>query len=386
MSPNDLPKKKVLYLITKSNWGGAQRYILDVARCAPKNRYEVVLAFGGNAELKTHAEEAGIRTISLDSLVRDTALMTDTKAAREIWHVIKREQPAIIHSTSSKAGLLGTLLGRLQGVDRVIFTACAWAFNEDRSRLSRFLIKFLHWLTVLLSDRTAVISHSLAREMNWPLVKHKITVTHLAREVADLQSQTAARNFLLTHGKAKKLAMPDSPNDFWLGTIAELHPIKRLHVAIAAVAELVPDYPTLRFIIIHEGTERARLESLIQDLNLTHHVFLLGLIPDAAKYLPAFDLFTLPSKSEAFGYVLVEAGIAGLPVVATNVGGIPDIVINEQTGLLVPPDDVYALSQALRTMIENPTLRRQYATAHQRRCTENFTMTVMMEKTFSLYE
>jgi glycosyltransferase involved in cell wall biosynthesis len=110
----------------------------------------------------------------------------------------------------------------------------------------------------------------------------------------------------------------------------------------------------------------------------------MGLIPDAARLIPAFDLFTLPSKSEAFGYVLVEAGMAGVPVVATNVGGIPDIVTAGKTGILVPPDDVKALTDGWLNMIEHPEERARYAEAHHKQC-QNFTIETMMQKTIALY-
>jgi glycosyltransferase involved in cell wall biosynthesis len=176
----------------------------------------------------------------------------------------------------------------------------------------------------------------------------------------------------------------DYHDDLWLGTIAELHPIKRLNRAINAVSVLVKEVPNLRFIIIHDGSERERLTEQVRDLGLEEHVFFTGTIEDAARLLPAFDLFVLPSKSEAFGYVLIEAGLAGVPVVATRVGGIPDIITDGVNGLLVPPDNTPALTDALRRMIKDEDFRLTLARNHTDKA-RTFTLEKMVSETVTIY-
>jgi glycosyltransferase involved in cell wall biosynthesis len=177
----------------------------------------------------------------------------------------------------------------------------------------------------------------------------------------------------------------DHHDDFWIGTIAELHPIKRLNRAIDAVSALIKEFPTVRFIIIHDGELRAQLEQQVKDLGLQEHVFFTGIIEEAARFLPAFDLFVLPSKSEAFPYVLIEAGHAQLPVVATEVGGIPDIIENGTNGILVPPENTPALTEALRTLIRDEELRSRLARAHYEK-TQTFTLEKMITDTIAVYE
>lgn len=354
-------RKKVLFLITKSNWGGAQRYVYDLATNLDTNKFEAVVALGGNGELIDRLKNAGIRVIQIESLQRDISLRQEWESTKELCKIIRQEKPAVLHVNSSKSGGIGTLLGRLLFVPKVIFTAHGWAFNEDRPWWQKIIIKFLHWLTVLLSHRTIAVSGAILRQLNWPLVESRTKVLHPGRNIGVMYEAKEARE------KIKDLIPGDQLNQsrdlIWLGTIGELHPIKRQTLLLECLALIHEEYPQLRLFIIGEGSERARLEALIAEKNLTDKVFLLGNISEAARFLKAFDIFLFPSKSEAYGYVVHEAGLAGLPVVATNVGGIPEIIENNVSGLLIPEGDVDALKVALIRLLDDQSLRQTFAVA-----------------------
>lgn len=352
-------RKKVLFLITKSNWGGAQRYVYDLATNLNKANFETVVALGGEGELVHRLYDAGIRVIKIDSLKRDVSLKNEWNFTKELWRIIKTEKPDILHVNSSKAGGVGTLLGRLLLVPKVIFTAHGWAFNEDRPSWQKIIIKFLHWLTVLLSHRTIAVSNSILKQLNWPGVESRTKVLHPGRNIGVMYETDEAREKLQEFIPDKSLTKND--NLIWLGTIGELHPIKRQTLLIECLALIHLNYPQLRLLICGEGSERTNLENLIIKSGLADKVFLLGNVSEAARLLKAFDIFLLPSKSEAYGYVLHEAGLAGLPVVATNVGGIPEIIESGVSGLLVPADDVNALKEALIRILDDQTLRQNFA-------------------------
>lgn len=387
MTTSTTQKQTVLICITKALWGGAQRYVYDLATNLPADRYDVVVSLGGEGELKDRLLAAGITVYSIDTLQRDLSLSKELQSIWKLAHYIRTVQPDILHTTSSKAGIIGTLLGRLLGVPCVIFTACAWAFNEDRPGWQKWLIKCVHWINVLAAHHSIALSHGLKAQMNWRGAARKLSVIHLGRTLQHIKTRSAARTFLTDHYHALNPDTSLRANDaeLWIGSIAELHHVKRINIAIDAVAELVATYPTLRYLIIHDGDERARLEQQVRERGLTSHVFFLGRIPDAAELIPAFDVFILPSKSEAFGYVLVEAGLARVPVVASNVGGIPDVVIHEETGLLVPPDNATALAGAIDRLLADPTYRANLAAAHHTR-SQSFTIAAMIEKTIAVYD
>jgi len=381
-----MAKKKILFLITKSNWGGGQRYVFDLATNLNREEFEIAVALGGRGELYQNLEQAGIRVIPIDGLQRDVSFKHELKASRQIAKIIKEEKPDILHVNSSKAGAIGSFLGRWLGVELVIFTALGWAFNENRPAWQKFLIKTVHWLTVLLAHKTIALSSGVKEQMNWPFTKSKIFIVHLGRHVNALASKDEAREIIIqqAHNKLFQNNLNNYKNDFWLGSLSELHPIKQLPYAIEAVASLVKEFPTLRYIMIGEGQQRTELESQITKLNLQEHIFPVGAIFEAGRLLSAFDLFVFPSRSEAFGYVLLEAGAAGVPVVSTKVGGILDVVNDKETGLLVDRDSIKELTEALREMLVNQSLRQQLAAAHQER-TSTFTIEKMVSETLKIY-
>ena len=134
----NLKKTKVLYLITKSNWGGAQRYVFDLATSLPADSYEVCVACGGDGEMRKKLLANGVRVVTIESLERNISLKKELLAFREISKIVREEMPDILHVNSSKAGIVGTLIGRIKRVPKVIFTSHGWAFNEDRGFISRF--------------------------------------------------------------------------------------------------------------------------------------------------------------------------------------------------------------------------------------------------------
>jgi len=374
------PRKKVLFLITKSNWGGAQRYVYDLATNLDREKFEPVVALGGNGILADMLENAGIRVINIESLGRNISLKKEWAFACELWQILRVERPDVFHVNSSKAGGVGTLLGRLLRAPNVIFTAHGWAFNEDRPLWQKLITKFLHWITVLLSHRTIAVSSAIVKEMNWPGALRKMKIVNPGRTIGPMYQKIEAREKIMDFFP-RLLPYQSDP---WLVCVAELHPIKRHHILIEAISELVKNYPTLRLNLIGDGELKSVIEKQIANADLTENIFVLGNITEAARFLKAFDMFVLASKSESYGYVLHEAGLAGVPIIATNVGGITDIIIDQQTGLLVPPDNVNALIIAINTLLTNPTQRVNYASTLQIELQKR-TVTKMTRQTESLY-
>ncbi len=377
-------RTKVLHLITKSTWGGAQRYVEDIATHLEPTHFDVVVGVGGDGPLISVLEAKGVRVRTLHHLQRNVGVFGELRAFFEIVKCIKKEKPDVLHIHSSKAGLLGSLAGRLCGVPRIVFTAHGWAFNEDRPLWQKRSIFILHALTVLLAHVTVTVSQSMRGQMRFPFMRKKMVTIYPGRETLTMLTKDNARGVIERYVENAETRLIDYHDDLWIGTIAELHPTKQLNVAIDAVDSLRHEFPTLRFIIIHDGELRASLEAYVMERNLEAHIFFTGTIENAARLLPAFDVFVLPSKSEAFGYVLVEAGQAGLPVVATRVGGIPEIIENHKTGLLVESGDREGFTQALRALLSDSRMRQELGTAHQKRV-EQFSLDEMLRKIRALY-
>ena len=359
MATSQSTKKKVLFLITKSNWGGAQRYVYDLATTLDKNQFEPIVAMGGDGILNEMLNNAGIHTIILAEMQNKLSLKQARKAGAELRRILKAEKPDVLHVNSSTAGLIGALVGHSTRVPHIIFTAHGWAFNEDRPLWQRLMLKTLHYITVLLSDRTIAVSRAIVAQMNWPGAQRKMKVINPGRTIGVTYERAEARIKLISF--CSELA--PYVHDEWIVCLAELHVIKRHLVLLDAFRQLPQGKHAHRLILIGEGSERAHIETYIATHNLNDRVILTGNITEAARFLKAFDLFVLASKSESYGYVLHEAGLVGVAIVATNVGGIPDIIRDHETGLLVPPDNAPALTTAITTLLQNPTQKAAYATA-----------------------
>jgi len=342
-------RKKILYIITKSNWGGAQRYVYDLATNLDKTIFEPVVALGGDGTLITMLEHAGIRVVRLDTLKNTANMQSAVRGTKNLYRVIRQENPDTVHLNSSVAGFLGAIAARIARVPNIIFTAHGWAFNEDRPWWQRLTLKAVHYATVLLSHHTIAVSRAIVDQMSWPKAASRMTVINPGRTIGVMFNREEARAHLT------EMFPQLSPfyKDTWILCIAELHPIKRHTVLFDAIRRLTAVYPTIRLICIGDGNENARLETWIARHGMEDHIFLVGAVHEAARYLKSADIFTLASSSESYGYVVHEAGLAGVPVVATAVGGLPDIIPNDSYGFLVLANSPTALAAGITQVLSD---------------------------------
>ncbi|MCX6715412.1 MAG: glycosyltransferase family 4 protein [Candidatus Taylorbacteria bacterium] len=374
---------KILYIITKSNWGGAGRHVYDLATNMKEQGHEVKVALGGSGTLKTRLESAGIFTYSIADMGRDISVGKDAGSLRQIFSVIKSQKPDILHLHSPKAAGLGSLAGRLLGVKNIIMTVHGWTWNEDRPWYERLGIIFVSWLTGILCHRIIVISkHDHDQAMRLPGLERKIIFVPLGIRPSPLVSVDGAKQFM---AKAINMDVADFNKKTIIGTIAELHRNKGLTFLIEAMAMIVTKFPSASCIIMGEGEERTRLQTLIREKGLEQQVFLLGYVEDAAQYLKAFSIFVLPSIKEGLPYTIIEAGAASLPVVATTVGGIPDIIHDMESGILVQPKDSRDLAHALMFTIEHPKESRGYGAHLKETITSVFSLQKMLESLSRIY-
>jgi len=184
---------------------------------------------------------------------------------------------------------------------------------------------------------------------------------------------------------SEKKELPIETEGLVIGTAARLTRSKGIRYLIEAFSYLHNKYRDINLVIIGEGEERKNLEILAQDLKINNRVFFLGAIPDARCYFRNFHIFVLPSLSEAFSITILEAVSQKIPVIATSVGGIPEIIEDGKTGLLVPPKEPLILAQAIERLITDEGLRVRLGDEGYRRYKENFTLEDMCIKTKTLY-
>lgn len=339
---NPSRRTKVLFLITKATWGGAQRYVWDMVSHLPNDRFLPIVAYGQTGRLSEKLNSHSIEGHHIRSLGRDVAIISDISSFFEILVCLRSVRPDVLHLNSSKAAALGALAARIIGVKRIVFTVHGWPFNEKRGELARVMVYLVSWLTAFLSHEVIVVSKSDAEQgarMRW--IGDKIRYIPIGIEVPDfLSREEAAASLPLTS------ALPR------IGTIAELTPNKGIRYAIEAISLMKERGVDASYYVIGDGEQREELEDVVAEFGTEENVVFAGFIADAARHLKAFDMFLLPSIKEGMPYVLLEAAAAGLPIVTTTVVN-PEIAERYPRIRMVPPADPEGIAEALIATLQD---------------------------------
>ena len=358
----------------------------DLAVNLPKTRFEPVVMFGGEGDLKRKLEAAGVRTVTVKGLSRDISAWGELLVFARILRHIRGIRPDILHINSSKAGGIGSLAGRILRVPNIIFTAHGWAFNEDRGALSKLLIAAASWLTILLSHNTIAVSRKdFLQGSRFPFTKNKITLIHNGIPEISFVNKEEARARITGN---ENIRNEDEKETLWIGAVGELTKNKGFPYLIRAVGDMAKRKKNTRpckLFVIGAGEDFEKLSRLIAREGAEDLVFLAGYRENANSLLRAFDIFVIPSVKEGLPYILLEAGRARLPVIATEVGGIPEVIDDMVSGILVQPQNARELTEALEFLAAHDDRRREFGEMLSETIAKRFSLRKMLEKTVSLY-
>jgi glycosyltransferase involved in cell wall biosynthesis len=356
---------RVLYLITELNIGGAERVLARLMAHLDRDRFTPTVAcfYGGHGPV---ADE--IRTLNIPVIDLGMTAKWRWDALWRLYCLLRRERPTVLHTWMFHANIPGRVLGRLTGVPAIIS-------SERTMGQEGSLRRWLNCLTASLADQVVCVSQRVAdfvvQDVGIP--RHKILV---------IPNGIDLRDFEHLPGKHQARAMLGLSSDRMLvGTVARLNSVKRLDVLLQAMGSLLGVYA----VIVGDGSERAPLEAISERSGLAGRVHFAGQQDEVQTWLAALDVFVLSSDWEGMPNALLEAMAAGLPVVATAVGGTPEVVVDGVTGLLVPPRDPVALAEAITRLLHDPDLRRQMGQAGRERVKERFTVERMVSRTEALY-
>ncbi|MBI2050367.1 MAG: glycosyltransferase family 4 protein [Parcubacteria group bacterium] len=362
----------ILYIVTQQEFGGAQRYIFDLATNLDKSQYDVHIAAGEEKEgfpasngdkFFDRARGQNLTVHSLKHLVRPISLINDFLAYFELKKLISELKPDIVHLNSSKAGVLGSMAAKALGVPKIIYTAHGFVFNEPMNPLKRWLYTHAELGTAKRVDRIIAVSEfDRQAGIKAGIDENKIVTVHNGIDPSSL------RFFSEEDARAQLNITEHTP---LIGCIANFYQTKGLDVLIGAMADI-----NAQLVIVGDGELRPQLEEQIKKLNLADQVHLTGQLPDAHQYLKAFDIFVLASRKEGFPYVLLEAAAAGVPIVATRVGGVPEIIHDEITGYLAEPCNPDELAQKISQALAHPLAPQ---------LPKDCTVQHMVEKTLAAY-
>jgi len=389
-------KIKLIHIITRMDMGGSAQNTLLTALHHDSHHYNVWLIKGSTLEsamtkaetklvedqLET-AKKQGIEIIDVPSLVRRISPINDLRASVALFRHIRKIQPHIIHTHTSKAGLLGRLAAWLARVPIVIHTPHGHVFYGHFGRfLSRIFLQMEKLLGKITHHQIALTPEEsndyLSLRVSQP---SNTSVIHSGVDVHRFIEGAKQRN-----KKRKELnILPDS---LVVGYVGWLIPIKGVTYLVSAMARVVEQHSKSVLVLVGKGDDKSeeeiKLKEQVKNLGLSDKVHFLGWRPDVDEIMPCFDILVLPSFNEGMGRVLVEGMAAGLPIVASRVGGIPDLVKQGENGLLVPPANAGALEQAISDLSSDKAKRKRMGETGKKMC-RPYSVEAMVDKIDNLY-
>ncbi len=366
------PPLNVLHIITRLDPGGSSENTLITVAGLDRRRYRTSLMTGPSI--------GAVVPILITRLGRKMRPLNDLLAFGEMYREIRNGRYTIVHTHSSKAGILGRWAAWLAGVPIIVHTPHGHVFYGYYGRIPSYLFILLERLTARITDKIITLTEQGIQE-------------HVDRRIAPREKFISIHSgvdltwFTEPHPDPsvtrKHLGL--SLDGQVVGSVGRLEPVKGYDTFLRAAALLRARQPTPHFLLAGEGEEESRLKHLARELRVEDRVLFLGWQKEIPDILSALDLFVLPSRNEGMGRTLVQAMAMGKPIVATRVGGVPEVLGEGEAGLLVPPDDPVQLAQAIEQLLDDTELARKLGEAGKRRAPA-YSAERMVAQIESLYE
>lgn len=372
---------RVVHVITRLELGGAQQNTLYCVRHHDRARFDVALVAGVGGMLDDDARAIPDATVDLVPYLRHPiSPVGDARAVGRLAAAFRALAPDVVHTHSSKAGILGRLAAVRAGVRTIVHTVHGWSFNDTQDGLRRRVYAGLERhvakrTTRLVCVARADVERGLALGIGDP-GRYRVL-----RSGIELGAYRRAANVRA----AARSAWGFGEDVTVVGTLANFKPQKAPLDFVRAAARALASDGSLAFVAAGDGPLRAEAERLARRSGIADRLRFLGWRRDAAEVLAGFDLFLLTSRFEGLPRSVLQAIDAGVPVVATAVDGTPEIVDDGRTGLLVPPGDVEAAADAVIRFARDPALARRCAEAARDRLGREFDLAAMVRELEKLY-
>jgi len=349
-------RKRIAYLVQGLGTGGLERVVLHLACEMVRRGHEVMICcYDRRGNLADEAEQGGAH---VEVVPRKAGV--DLGYVWRLARWFRRHRPDVLHMHNETALFYGTLAGKLARVPCLIYTEHDGVF--PRSLAARWANRTLvRWLTQAVAVSQAVRDLWCRHDGIDPA-----WVTVIPNGVPDIGEPVGGQS-RCENGR------------FRIGCVSRLNREKGVDILIEAFARVHKQAPEAELVLVGDGVERTALGKQAAGLGVAEHVQFLGTRDDVPALLATFDVFVLPSRTEGLPMALLEAMAAGLPIVATAVGGVPQAIRHRETGLLVPAEKPEALAESLMSLFGNTTLRQSLGHAARRRFLEEYEVSHMTE-------
>lgn len=332
---------KVAHVIGGGEFGGAERHILNLAGAVDPQAVEITVCCLFEAPFAEIAAKAGIPVMAVPMRHR-----LDLRVLDELAYFFRCGEFNIVHTHGVRANFLGRIAARQAG-KKVVTTVHSLLKRDYPGSLSRLANSLAERLTRGMTDRFIAVSGGLKKALvKNGLPEERITVVYNGIDLEALAASRRPGEWRAKLGCAEGVPL--------IGMVARLHPVKGHRYFLEAAREVLAALPESKFVIAGEGPGREAMEQLAGRLGIAGNVVFTGFVDEVWPLMADLDLLVVPSLWEGFGLTAVEALALGVPVVAADVGGLPEAVRHGETGLLVPPGDTAALARSIIWMLEHP--------------------------------
>ena len=376
---------RVMHIITRMNIGGATVHVVQLDAGLREAGYACLLVTGregaSEGSMRDLAQARQVQLADIPELGREIAPLADLVALRKLYRLMRREKPHIVHTHLAKAGFLGRIAARLAGVPVVVHTFHGHVFHGYFSPPKTRLFLAMERLGARLSSRIVTISPGLREEIAGFGVTSadRIQVIPLGFELDAFAAPPRERG-------AFRQAQGIPAGAKLVGAVGRLVPIKNLPLLLEAAALARQQEPDLHVVLVGDGELRGALEEQAAALGLEDAVTFAGWQRDLPRVYADLDAVVISSDNEGTPASLIEAMAAGRPVVATRVGGVPDVVTNGETGRLTPPGDKAALAGALLAVFAEPERTARMAETARRTVLERYQSRRLVADVDQLYQ
>ena len=374
-----MQRVNILYVITKLELGGAQKQLLSLMAYLDKEKYNLFLFAARDGLLFSEALSINGLTIKRSRfLERPINPLKDLLALIEIYWFIKKNNIKIVHTHSSKAGILGRWAARLAKVEIILHTVHGWSFNDYQPKLCRTFFIWLEKLTAHFSNKLIVVSYSdkqkgldrhIGDENRYALIRYGIDYTEFKKRYQNIREELGINSEDLVVGMVGCFKPQKSPQDF----------IRLASLVSKSIANV-------KFILVGDGILRKRVEKLINRFNLQSRIILTGWRRDIPRILSAMDVFVLTSLWEGLPISVLEAIASAKPVIATRTGGVEEVISEAKTGFLVSPADMNKMAEKTINLLKDENLRKTIAQNAKNSLNSNFGLENMVNSSQGLYE